>query len=90
VRVAGGEYPFRYGRVSVTAIQADLKAKLVPVSLLAQFTEDSGRLNRILFGVHGGIMQKRRLIVEPDFREAWLEEPPPLPIGDSNESRPDQ
>ena len=73
-RVAGGAYPFRYGEITVTAIQADLAISLSPISILTQFTEDNGGLSHILFGLHRGILQNRRFVVEPNLTDAWLEE----------------
>jgi hypothetical protein len=30
--------------------------------------------DRILIGLHGGILEHSRLMLEPDLRQAWIEE----------------
>jgi hypothetical protein len=52
---------------------------LPPVPVIAIFTQDKGKLDRILVGLHASILQGRRLTVDADRREAWLEEMLPQP-----------
>lgn len=73
-RVGGGEFPFRLGRITITVIQADLNAQLAPAPLLAQFVNDDEKLGHALLGLGGGFLRQRRLVIDPDLREARLEE----------------
>jgi hypothetical protein len=67
--VTGGAYPCRLGRMVVTA--ADLTGqRLAPVPVLGKFASDGGKLPRIILGLHGGILESRRLILEADLGQA--------------------
>jgi hypothetical protein len=73
VRVLGGEYPYRMGRVRVAAIDRE-GHRLPALPVIAQFTEDAGRLPRILMGMRGGILEGRRLLLDVARGQAWLGE----------------
>ncbi len=73
VRVLGGNYPYRVGRVSVAAFDVDGR-RLPPVPVVGQFAEDGGSLSRILVGLHGSILDGRRLVVDATAGQAWLRE----------------
>jgi hypothetical protein len=73
VKVLGGNYPYRVGRVWVTALDADGR-RLSPVPVVGQFPEDGGGLSRILVGLHGSILDRRRLVVDTAAGQAWLRE----------------
>jgi hypothetical protein len=73
LRVLGGSYPYRMGRVLVAA--ADTHGRQLPrVPVIAQFAEDGGNLSGILMGMRGGILDGRRLVVDVDRERAWLAE----------------
>jgi len=42
--------------------------------VIAQFEEEEAADDRVIIGLHGGILEGRRLVVEPDAGQAWLEE----------------
>jgi hypothetical protein len=77
---AGGSCPCRLGIIRVTALGAETRpSALATVPVLAQFLEDgpvvpAGIQRRVLFGLHGGILEGRRLTVEKSRGEAWLED----------------
>lgn len=71
--VGGVGYPFRYGRIPVGVISADLRTELPPVSVLAMFTWDGEKLPAPLVGLAGGVLAGRRLVVESDLAAARLE-----------------
>jgi hypothetical protein len=71
--LTGGAIPSRLGRIVVTAVDYS-GTRLAPVPVVGKFAEDNGTLQRILLGLHGDLFDGRRLIVEPDLREAWLED----------------
>jgi hypothetical protein len=71
----GGCSPCRVGRIAVAAFDMEQpRQRLAPVSVIAQFEERYQPNDRIIIGLHGSILQRRRLIVDPDLREAWLED----------------
>ncbi len=71
----GGRSRCRIGRVFLEAFDVESGSRFLPgASILAQFEEDETIENRIILGLHGGILERRRLIVEPDLRQAWIEE----------------
>ena len=74
LRVAGGIFPFRYGRINAVAIQPDLKQKLPAVSILGQFLEDNRQLDYALLGLSNGILHRRKLTIDVDGNDVWLEE----------------
>ncbi len=75
---AGGARRCRAGRVSMTALDlGPPRLDLPPVQAIALFAEDSQADDRIVVGLHAGILESRRLIVESDLRQAWLEERDP-------------
>jgi hypothetical protein len=71
----GGESRCRIGLVALEAFDVESGCRFLPAtSILAQFEEDETIDNRIILGLHGGILEGRRLIVEPDLRQGWIEE----------------
>jgi hypothetical protein len=71
----GGNCLCRVGRVEVTALDVRRPRRgLAPVSVIAQFEQDPNGDDRILIGLHASILQRRRLHVDPDLPEAWLED----------------
>ncbi len=71
----GGTRRCRIGRVFLEAFDVEQGCQFLPgTRILAQFEEDETIDNRIILGLHGGILEGRRLIVEPDLRQAWIEE----------------
>ncbi len=71
----GGERRCRVGRVRVEAFDLERPPSSLPaVNVVAQFEEEDSADDRILTGLFGGILEGRRLILEPDLRQAWLEE----------------
>jgi hypothetical protein len=71
----GGSSRCKVGRVDVEAFELERGLRsLPPVSVLAQFEEEDSADDRILTGLFGGILEGRRLVLEPDLRQAWLEE----------------
>jgi hypothetical protein len=72
---SGGKSYCRLGRVMMEAMDMEQPPRILsPIPVLAQFEEAKGPEDRILVGLHAGILQSRRLIVMPDLREAWLED----------------
>jgi hypothetical protein len=79
----GGSCPCRLGYVRAVFMAFGGKARrLPPLRLLGQFLLDGGLpedqrpMKRIVLGLYGGCLQGRRLIVDPDSCEAWLQEKP--------------
>jgi hypothetical protein len=71
----GGTSRCRIGRVFLEAFDLEKGCRFLPGALiLAQFEEEETIDDRIILGIHGGILERRRLIVEPDLRQAWIEE----------------
>jgi len=71
----GGTSRCRIGRVFLEAFDVESGCRFLPVtSILAQFEEDETTDDRVIMGLHGGVLEGRRLIVETDFRQAWIEE----------------
>jgi hypothetical protein len=71
----GGTSRCRIGRVFLEAYDVESGCHFLPGAfILAQFEEDETIDNRVILGLHGGILEGRRLIVEPDLRQAWIEE----------------
>jgi hypothetical protein len=69
----GHVFRCRLGRVALSA--ADYAGgTLAPVTVLAQFIEEDTTLDRILIGLYASILQGRRLVLDADLREAWLED----------------
>ncbi len=74
--LTGGSFPCRLGRFPLSV--ADRKGLRLPeVPVIAKFVEDDGRLQRMVLGLHDGILEDRRLIVDQGLAEAWLEERDP-------------
>jgi hypothetical protein len=48
--------------------------KLSAVTVLAQVEEKQGPEDRIIVGLHASILQSRRMIVNPDGSDCWLED----------------
>jgi hypothetical protein len=74
--VMGGRYPFRLGRVTMTAIDLRTKRRLSS-PVIAKFVEDAAAprpLERILIGLRHGLLDGRRLVLEPDAPRAYLED----------------
>ncbi len=71
----GGHCPCRPGRVEVVAVDVRRPRRtLAPVPVIALFeTIDTGD-DRILVGLHGSILQRRYLHVDPDASEGWIED----------------
>ncbi len=74
LRIIGGTYPFRFGRVQVTPIQPDLNLRLDTKVIIAQFPQDGGNLRHVIFGLGGGFFEDRQLSVNVSLNEAWLEQ----------------
>jgi hypothetical protein len=71
----GGRIPCRLGRGWVEAFDLENpRQSLLGMQVLAQFEQQKTSDDRVLVGLHGGILERRRLIVEPDLRQAWLED----------------
>jgi hypothetical protein len=71
----GGSCPCRVGRVEITAFDLERpRQKLAPVPVIALFEQQATVDDRILVGLHASILQGRRVIADPDWREAWLED----------------
>jgi hypothetical protein len=71
----GGNAPCRIGRVEVVAVdvfQPSLTLASVPV--IALFEQQLPVDDRILIGLHASILQRRRLHVDPDAAEGWIED----------------
>jgi hypothetical protein len=75
--VAGGSrYRYRLGRIMMTAIDL-LTKRQMSSPVIAKFTEDqlsSHPLERILIGLRHGLLDGRRLVLEPDDGHACLED----------------
>jgi hypothetical protein len=64
----------RIGRVWVEAFDLQRPQRFLPgARILAQFEEKELPDERVITGLYGGILEGRRLIVEPDLRQAWIE-----------------
>jgi hypothetical protein len=78
--MTGGSCPCRPGRIVAEPVGYGPGAQVLSATpLVALFAEDGSRpededRHRILMGLHGGILEGRRLIVEADARQAWLED----------------
>ena len=71
----GGFCPCRVGRVEITAFDLERpRQQLAPVPVIALFEQQASSDDRILVGLHGSILQGRRVVADPDGREAWLED----------------
>jgi hypothetical protein len=73
LKVLGGNYLYRLGRVRVAAFDDDGR-RLPPIPVVGQFAEDGGTLSHILMGLHGSILDGRRLVVDATAGQAWLRE----------------
>ncbi len=71
----GGRSRCRIGRVWVEAFDLERPQRFLPgVRILAQFEEKELPDERVITGLYGGILEGRRLIVEPDLQQAWIED----------------
>jgi hypothetical protein len=71
----GGRSPCRIGRVWVEAFDLERPQRFLPgMPIIAQFEEKVFPDERGITGLHGGILEGRRLIVESDLQQAWIEE----------------
>jgi hypothetical protein len=71
----GGKSRCRIGRVFVEAFDVESGCRFLPGTfILAQFEEEETIEDRIILGLHGGILEGRRLILESDLRQAWIED----------------
>lgn len=71
----GGRSRCRIGRMWVEAFDLERPQRFLPaLRIVAQFEEKEFPDERIITGLYGGILQGRRLILEPDLRQAWIEE----------------
>jgi hypothetical protein len=50
------------------------RQELAPVTVIALFEQQPSADDRILVGLHASILQGRRQVIDPDLREAWLED----------------
>jgi hypothetical protein len=68
-------HPFRcrIGRLTLTALDY-AGGLLAPVSVLGQFAEEDTAFDRILTGLFASILQGRRVVLDSDLRDAWLED----------------
>lgn len=73
LKVAGGEFPFRFGRVTLDLMSADLREEIAGLEVDAMFPFDGGQLSITLLSLWGGVLAARRLVVEPDLASARLE-----------------
>ena len=72
-RVAGGTYPYRFGRVPAELAGADLDRIVDLGTIVAVMLSDDEHLPTPLVGLWGGVLAGRRLVVEPDLASARLE-----------------
>lgn len=71
----GGKSQCRIGRVFLEAFDGEKGHHVLPgTRILAQFEEEETLEDRVILGLHEGILEGRRLILEPDSRQAWIEE----------------
>jgi hypothetical protein len=63
----------RIGRVTLTAFDLE-RCCLAPVRVLGLFLHDLPQDDRPLIGLHASLLEGRRLTVEPDSRQVWLED----------------
>jgi hypothetical protein len=68
----GGSYEFRLGRVRMTAVDLRTK-KTISSPVIAKFLLTPAPLTAIVVGLHHGLLDGRRLVVEPG-RRAYLED----------------
>jgi hypothetical protein len=71
-----GRYRYRLGRIVMTAIDFSTKQQMSS-PVIAKFTEDRFTprpLERILIGLRHGLLDGRRLVLEPDTPLAYLED----------------
>jgi hypothetical protein len=71
----GGRSRCRIGRVFAQVFDLEKGRHCLPsVPILAHFEEVVTDEDRIILGLHAGILEGRHLILEPDSRQAWIEE----------------
>lgn len=71
----GGSMRCKVGRVEVEVFDLERgHQSLSPVSVIGQFEDDDSEDDRIIAGLHGGILQGRSLILDADRQQAWLRE----------------
>jgi hypothetical protein len=71
----GGRSDCRIGRVFVELFDLERPQQFLPfVSIVAQFEQQDYPDESIITGLHGGVLDGPRLILEPDLRQAWIEE----------------
>ena len=74
--IAGGSFRFRLGRIVMTAFDVRTNQRLAS-PVVANFLEDEGAqrpLGQILLGLRHGLLDGRRLVIEPDVPRAYLED----------------
>ncbi|MFO0808639.1 MAG: hypothetical protein U0746_08455 [Gemmataceae bacterium] len=72
--VPGRNFDCRIGIVSVQAVSPTAAAALAPVDVVAQFPTDGGAFGNVVVGLRHGVLDGRRLVVEPDANLAYLED----------------
>jgi hypothetical protein len=72
--LGGGVFPARLGVVRIEFVDPVTGATGRPSDLVAKFASDNGRMREIVLGLDGGTLAGRRLILELDADQAWLEE----------------
>jgi hypothetical protein len=71
----GGRSDCRIGRVFVELFDLERPQHFLRfVRIVAQFELTDFPDERVITGLHGGILEGRRLILETDRRQAWIEE----------------
>jgi hypothetical protein len=71
----GGQARCRVGRVAVQALDRERpSAELDYVDVIGLFEQEPSYNDRILIGLHASIFQRRRLILDPEDKAAWLED----------------
>ena len=71
----GGRSKCRLGRIQFQASDMEHPPRFLrPQIVIAQFEEGDTDEDRIIVGLHGSILENRRLIVVPTMREGWLED----------------
>lgn len=71
----GGQSKCRIGRIFAELFDLERPQQFLPGdNIIAQFEEQRFPDDRIIIGLHGGILDHRRLILQPDLQGGWIEE----------------
>jgi hypothetical protein len=72
--LTGGTFPCRIGRIQLTVWDRE-KNEICNIPVTGKFLADGGKLReRVLLGLSHSILQGRKIHIDPDRREAWLED----------------